>query len=290
MAFQAINDQIFNLLSAVDNIGMVHNRPRYSDDVQTIRELFIVGGDILKATFESDADGFSSTGSPDTAERSQEQSHRDDFSYKIIKAADSFAGVTQNYSVTSGRKYRVECMVFVTAGSVSDVQLKIDTNNAGFTDVDLSPTALNTWTNLRTEVSQAATTGTDKVQLLVKNGATAYFDDVRIIEWDGTNEVFHTWFPERVAVPNEATLGNQRRKSHQFDLWGYYQIDDSASSEHTFQVEIDTVTDLFDTEITLKDEADIIQAAELLEKVDVKFCGVLCHRAQIRIIVEEEDP
>lgn len=290
MAFQAINDQIFNLLSAVNGIGRVHNRPRYSDEVQKVRELFIIGGDLLKATFESDADGFSSTGSPDTAERSTEQAHRDDYSYKVIKAADSWAGVTQNYSVTSGNKYMVEAKVLVTAGAAADTKLLIGGNNSGFSDADLSPTALNTWTNLRTELSQAAASGTDSVQLLVKNGTTAYWDDVRIIEWDNTNEIFHTWFPERVAVPSEATLGNQRRKHHNFDLWGYYQIDDSASSEHTFQVLIDTVTDLFDTEITLKDEADIIQAAELLEKVDVKFCGFLCHRAQIRIIVEEEDP
>lgn len=288
MSYSLILKQIYNILASVTGIGRVYDYPRWGDDVITKRDLFLIGAINWQASFESDADSFTNTGTPDTAERSTTRAVKGSYSYKVAKTANSWAGVQRNLSVTSGNKYQVECKVYVSSGAVSDVQLKINTNNAGFSDADISPDSTGKWLLLRTTVSQAAATGTDQVQLLVKNTAEAYFDEVRVIEWTETNQIFHVWFPERIAAPAEAFTDGQTSRTHEWILWGYYEVDDSKESEKTFQGLIDTVMDDFDNIVQLQNEGDQLDAAELASKEDVMFAGVLCHRAQIKIATTEE--
>ncbi|RMF65557.1 MAG: hypothetical protein D6743_07835, partial [Calditrichaeota bacterium] len=66
-------------------------------------------------------------------------------------------------------------------------------------------------------------------------------------------------------------------------------LDDSAASEKTFQALLDSVMDAFDANITLNATVDNQpRSAQLLEKADVEFAGILCHRARILITAEEE--
>ncbi len=103
--------------------------------------------------------------------------------------------------------------------------------------------------------------------------------------------IFHVWMISRFAVdPSDAGTSGLSYRNHEFDLWGYYQIDDSEKSEKTFQALCDTVMDTFDTTANLQPTADsaMVEAAALLSFDQVLFAGVLCHRARIRLVVNEE--
>lgn len=100
---------------------------------------------------------------------------------------------------------------------------------------------------------------------------------------------FQLWFIERTAAPSIVNAQNQVFRQHQFTLWGFYALEDSTASEKTFQALLDSVMDAFDANITLNSTVDNQpQAAQLLEKADVEFAGILCHRARILITAEEE--
>lgn len=105
-----------------------------------------------------------------------------------------------------------------------------------------------------------------------------------------SNSIFHLWLIERVAAPSVASLDNQVFRRHQFHLTGFYQVDDSAASEKTFQGLLDLVMNAFDNSdnLTLGDTCDQTQAAQLLEKSDVMFMDVLCHMGVILIEADEE--
>jgi hypothetical protein len=105
-----------------------------------------------------------------------------------------------------------------------------------------------------------------------------------------SNSIFHGWMITRVSAPATANITNQVFRQHQFELLGFYQVDDSLESEKTFQALCDTIMNTFDltANLTLGGTADQIQAAQLLEFVQVEFVGVLCHHARILIQADEE--
>lgn len=105
-----------------------------------------------------------------------------------------------------------------------------------------------------------------------------------------SNGILHTWMITRTSASAEASLDSQVFRNHQFELTGFYQVDDSAESEKTFQALCDTIMNTFDqtSNFTLNATADQIQAAQLLEFTHVEFCGVLCHQARILITANEE--
>jgi hypothetical protein len=103
--------------------------------------------------------------------------------------------------------------------------------------------------------------------------------------------IFHTWMITRVSFDPEAQTSFLVERAHAFDFWGFYQVNDSEASEKTFQALCDTICDKFDDDgnVVLSDSVDQPARAQLLNfDIEVKFMGVLCHRAQIRITAYEE--
>ena len=103
-----------------------------------------------------------------------------------------------------------------------------------------------------------------------------------------SNGILHVWWIERSATEGDERAGRDVNRIHIFTIWGFYQVDDSASSEVTFQTEIDRILNILDAAYTLTSTSDLSHVATLEEKVDVEFQGVLCHRAKIRLRAEEE--
>lgn len=102
--------------------------------------------------------------------------------------------------------------------------------------------------------------------------------------------IFHVWFITRTSAPTTANIDNQVFRQHQFELLGFYELNDANESEKTFQQLADTIMDTFDLKanLTLGDTCDQLQAAQLLEFSQVEFSGVLCHHARILIAADEE--
>lgn len=105
-----------------------------------------------------------------------------------------------------------------------------------------------------------------------------------------SNSVFHTWFITRTSAPSEASLDAQVFRRHNFELLGFYEVDDSLESEKTFQALCDTIMNTFDDDanLTLSGTCDQTQAAQLLEFSQVMFSDVLCHHARILLLCDEE--
>jgi hypothetical protein len=104
------------------------------------------------------------------------------------------------------------------------------------------------------------------------------------------NGTFDFWMIERTSAPSEASLNGQVFRNHEFILHYMTQLDDSAASEKTAQQLADDVMDTFNlrANLTLGGTADQIEAAQLVEKTEVEFGGVLCHYLRIGINANEE--
>ena len=101
----------------------------------------------------------------------------------------------------------------------------------------------------------------------------------------------HVWFITRSAVdPAERYLNKQVKRTHLFDIWGYYAVDDSNASEKTFQALCETIQDKFDdiAHWELVTSVTMNTPTQILEITHVEWCNTLCHRAHIRITAEEE--
>lgn len=120
-----------------------------------------------------------------------------------------------------------------------------------------------------------------------------YSDDLEKLgrELFERNGIFHTWMISRVSVEAEALTSFQVERTHAFDLWGYYQVNDSEATEKTFQALCDTVMNKFDADenVVLSASEDQPVPAQLVNfDIAVEFMGVLVHRAQIRLNIFEE--
>lgn len=108
-----------------------------------------------------------------------------------------------------------------------------------------------------------------------------------------TAGILHTWWIERTSAPAEKVLGSQVFRRHNFELRGFYELNDADATEKTFQALVDTIMDAFDIKanVNLTSGANLVDAAELVEKLDVTFNvegHSLCHMARVKIIVDEE--
>ena len=104
------------------------------------------------------------------------------------------------------------------------------------------------------------------------------------------NNKFEFWQIERTAAPSVASTDGQVFRTHQFELWYLREVDDSNESEKLAQELADDVMDTFNARanLTLNETTDQIQAAQMIEKTDVMFGGVLCTQIHIRIFADEE--
>jgi len=100
---------------------------------------------------------------------------------------------------------------------------------------------------------------------------------------------FHVWWPHRVSWEARGGLSAQVFRRHLIEITGHYALSNSEESEKEFQNVIDNVANAFDTvsNFSLGDTVDQHLMAQM-EKSDVMFAGVLCHKAIIRITAEEE--
>lgn len=105
-----------------------------------------------------------------------------------------------------------------------------------------------------------------------------------------TNEIFHVWFITRTDMPSEPYKLKHVNRKHNFQLIGFYAIDDSSESEKTFQALCDTICNEFDKDenINFVGTTHKIKPAFLENFEPVEFVNVLCHRAIITLEIEEE--
>lgn len=268
------------------------------------------GTKLFGSTFEDGTlDNFSAEGGLDTGEASTEKANTGSYSAKIIEAESTFLGVTRSASVVTGRTYIFEAYVY-TDSTLSDVRFIEELGE------NTNPTVQGQWHKVTLEFTGGAT-ASQYFRLQVRNGATAYFDDVRLFEHTGTpnqvgvvydyirrpqttktrdwklvtESIFHVWFITRNRMPAIAGTSGQVLRDHTFQLIGYYQVDDTNASEKTFQELCDIVMDEFDTtsNLQLNNTAEQLQAAQLIEfnSFEERF-SVICHEAIIEIVAIEE--
>ncbi|MFQ5638218.1 MAG: hypothetical protein ACE5IR_09530 [bacterium] len=105
-----------------------------------------------------------------------------------------------------------------------------------------------------------------------------------------SSDILNMWFIRRMAVEAEAQTGAAVRRTHIFDLAGFYEFDDANNSETTFQNLIDLVMDKFDTSnnLDLNNTGIQKQAAELIEFGDEMLGDHLVHACIIRITAMED--
>ena len=105
-----------------------------------------------------------------------------------------------------------------------------------------------------------------------------------------TGGIFHVWFITRVSMPSEPFKLKHVNRKHQFQLIGFYAIDDTSESEKTFQALCDTICDDFDKDENINFVGDThkIKPAFLESFEPVEFVNTLCHRAIITLEIEEE--
>lgn len=100
---------------------------------------------------------------------------------------------------------------------------------------------------------------------------------------------FHVWWPSRVGWEATGGLSAQVFRRHTIELIGHYALSNSNESEKEFQSVIENIANRFDrrSNFSLDDTIDQHLPAQM-EKSDVMFAGVLCHKAIIRITAEDE--
>ena len=137
-----------------------------------------------------------------------------------------------------------------------------------------------------------------KTQLEAVTGIGKVHDYLRLsdnleksgIELFTSNQILHTWMITRVSMPAVANTSFQVERRHEWDLIGFYQINDSEATEKTFQALCDTIMDKFDSgdNVVLDGNTDQEEPAQLVSFEAVDYMGVTCHRAIIRIMTFEE--
>lgn len=100
----------------------------------------------------------------------------------------------------------------------------------------------------------------------------------------------HVWFITRVSMSAELHTTSHIDRGHNYDLIGYYAIDDSEETEKTFQQLADGVMNVFDDNdnIELLDGVYHLLPSQIISFEPVMFVDVLCHRVIIRLTYEEE--
>ena len=136
-----------------------------------------------------------------------------------------------------------------------------------------------------------------KAQLDAVTGIGETYDYFRLVHDEQTihstfvnSGILNVWIIQRSVIPGTSQTIDRTYRNHIFDLYGYYAVDDSNSSEKTFQQFCDVVMNKFDEieNIDLVTGVYIIQPSQLISFEHAMFCNVLCHRAIIRIATEEE--
>jgi len=107
------------------------------------------------------------------------------------------------------------------------------------------------------------------------------------------NGVLNTWMIERRAVSSRqsAAADAKRIRRHTLRLEGFYSLKDAAASKLTFQDLIDAVCDDLETGDRTLGGACLTHSLPSVDTIEeTLFAGVLCHRTEIQIIVEEVNP
>jgi hypothetical protein len=104
--------------------------------------------------------------------------------------------------------------------------------------------------------------------------------------------VLNTWMHTRRAMDGQRSTNRETRLSHQWEILGYYALDDSGASELVFQALWESIETAFRTNVTLNGTAEYVTALDIQEPIGhVMFPpgdgGVLCHFAAGRFVVQE---
>jgi len=104
-----------------------------------------------------------------------------------------------------------------------------------------------------------------------------------------TGGIYHVWFITRPSATVTSIGNSALNRSHIFNLIGYYEIDDSLTSEKTVQALCDVIVNDFwtTTGVQLNGVAEVIQPAQLIEFTIDRLYQVLCHRIVIELEVSE---
>jgi len=73
-----------------------------------------------------------------------------------------------------------------------------------------------------------------------------------------------------------------------FQIWGLYSLKDADESGKTFEDIVEEVQNEIDAKRTLNNNVHLVEPSRLVNADEFVFSGVLCHRAEIHIIIEEK--
>lgn len=97
------------------------------------------------------------------------------------------------------------------------------------------------------------------------------------------------WSISRNKTPEDDKKGaHQYRRFHNIIIRGYFVFNDDDASEDTFDSFVELVCDKFRGNRTLNNKADWVQPPQVETAEPRMFGNVLCHYAEISIVVEEE--
>jgi hypothetical protein len=102
-----------------------------------------------------------------------------------------------------------------------------------------------------------------------------------------TNGLLHCWTVSRMRQRNERRASQEVEVHYVFRVRGYYQLDDAAQSEVTFQAIVDSVMDAFLSNYTINDTAELGGPMQL-ERFDTGILGgVAVHYVECTLEAQE---
>jgi len=103
------------------------------------------------------------------------------------------------------------------------------------------------------------------------------------------NDLIKGWTITRIATPEETKNVTTNLRTHVFVIRGFYSLDDSAATEKTFQVLIESICTAFREDPTLSGVAFDSGPVQVDTVGPVMFGQVLCHHCELRLPAQEEE-
>lgn len=124
---------------------------------------------------------------------------------------------------------------------------------------------------------------------VVNNRVRFARDNAGLAEYYVDNGVLHGW-DVRHKAQTVSDYGSHDMLADTWEITGYLALDDDGASELAMDALLDTIRAAFKADETLGGEVAGLgvgegneTGAQVLSIDHVSFCGVLCHRAQLRL-------
>lgn len=109
------------------------------------------------------------------------------------------------------------------------------------------------------------------------------FNDGEETEYD----VILGWTISRTATREIERSSGEHERIHTFTIRGYMGLDDTNTSEKTFQEYAENICNAFRTNRNLSNTSLCVKPVQLIRLEQVMFCGILAHYAEMTVDVHE---